>query len=190
MRESKQMKSIDLVRQFHVAFGQPILDTPSIANDAIKTLRIELLKEELRELEYALDTQNESGVLDALTDLQYVLDGAYLSLGFHKWKEAASAEFHRSNMSKLDENGAPVLREDGKILKGPKYLPPDLVTAMQSADKSDGWIDWKGGECPVEKCTIVIVRFRNLHECKAASEDLWVWTHEAQEDDIIAYRLA
>jgi|SRR6056297_2056375 len=39
---------------------------------------------------------------------------------------AAFEEVHRSNMSKLDDNGQPILREDGKILKGPNYAPADM----------------------------------------------------------------
>ena len=37
---------------------------------------------------------------------------------------------HLSNLSKLDENGKPIYREDGKVLKGPNYLPPDLSSCI------------------------------------------------------------
>lgn len=72
----------------------------------------------------------EAEVLDALCDLQYVLDGTFLALGFHKVKDAAMTEIHRSNMSKLGEDGRPVKRDDGKILKGPNYSPPDLIGVL------------------------------------------------------------
>ena len=44
----------------------------------------------------------------------------------HRYKAAGLSEVHRSNMSKLGEDGKPIYREDGKILKGPNYTPPDL----------------------------------------------------------------
>ena len=90
-------------------------------------LRINLLAEELDELREALVAGDIVEVLDALTDLQYVLDGAYLSFGLHDVKDAAFAEVQRSNMSKLGEDGKPIRREsDGKILKGPNFFEPDL----------------------------------------------------------------
>ena len=96
-------------------------------------MRIELLREELAELKEALDSGDTVGVLDALTDLQYVLDGADRSLGYHQLKDAAFAEVQRSNMSKLGPDGKPVIRpEDGKILKGPNYSPPDLAAVIDA----------------------------------------------------------
>ena len=70
---------------------------------------------------------NPLAALDGLVDLQYVLDGAFLSLGLHKVKADAFAEVHRSNMSKLGADGKPVRREsDGKVLKGPNFFQPNL----------------------------------------------------------------
>ena len=40
--------------------------------------------------------------------------------------DEAYKRVHRSNMSKLDENGKPIYREDGKVLKGPNYYLPNL----------------------------------------------------------------
>ncbi len=71
--------------------------------------------------------------LDALIDLQYVLDGAFLSFGLHDVKEIAFAEVHRSNMSKLGEDGKPIRREsDGKVMKGPNYFVPDMSQFIKS----------------------------------------------------------
>lgn len=129
--------TLDCVAEFHTTYGLPIHDAPSIKDGRTNTLRIGLLQEELNELKEALDTGDETGVLDALTDLQYVLDGAYLSLGFHQLKDAAMAEVQRSNMSKLGADGKPVIRpEDGKILKGPNYSPPDLQAVMDAFKQS------------------------------------------------------
>lgn len=120
------MTSLELVKNFHEVFGHPILHSPNIANTDLNKLRVDLLTEELFELRLALLAGDVVETLDALSDLQYVLDGAYLSFGLHQFKDAAIQEVHRSNMSKLDESGQPIMREDGKFLKGPNYIPPDL----------------------------------------------------------------
>lgn len=115
------------VQEFHEAFDLPVLDEPGISDAKTNLLRINLLAEELEELKEALAAGNIVEVLDALTDLQYVLDGAYLSFGLHDVKHAAFDEVHRSNMSKLGADGKPIRRpEDGKVLKGPDYFKPDL----------------------------------------------------------------
>lgn len=118
--------SLELVREFHEVFDLPIADKPNINDMSLNILRYKLLSEELDELWHALNTGNKVGVLDALTDLQYVLDGAYLALGFANLKEPALQEVHASNMSKLSEGGFPIYRGDGKVLKGPNYRAPDL----------------------------------------------------------------
>lgn len=120
------MNSLDLVREFHAAFGQDDAAAPRIGNDGINELRLKLIREETDELALALAEGDAVDVLDALTDLQYVLDGAYLQLGFAAVKDRALVEVHRSNMSKIGEDGRPVHRDDGKILKGPNYSPPNL----------------------------------------------------------------
>lgn len=118
--------TLESVEQFHALFGHPINAKPSIEDEDTNALRIELIREELYELENALDARDATEVLDALTDLQYVLDGAYLAFGFGAVKNAAFAEVHASNMSKLGANGKPILREDGKVLKGENYFKPNL----------------------------------------------------------------
>jgi predicted HAD superfamily Cof-like phosphohydrolase len=128
-------KSIELVAEFHRAFGQPDADVPRVADDKVNDLRISLLDEELEELCTALRRRDPIAALDALTDLQYVLDGAYLQLGFAHVKDAALAEVHRSNMSKLGGDGKPVYRADGKIMKGPNYSPPNLVAVLAKRER-------------------------------------------------------
>lgn len=127
------------VRIFHETYGLPVKDRPDLSDPKTNQLRINLLQEELDELKEALAAGDAVGALDALTDLQYVLDGAYLSFGLHALKHTAFAEVQRSNMSKLGADGKPVRRpEDGKILKGPNFTPPDLkgiVEAWLSAER-------------------------------------------------------
>ncbi len=120
--------TLDQVREFHETYGLPVEALPNIEDERTNALRINLLAEELDELKEALHNGDALETLDALIDLQYVLDGAFLSLGLHDVKDAAFNEVHRSNMSKLGTNGLPVVREsDGKILKGPDYFKPNLA---------------------------------------------------------------
>ena len=119
--------TLEQVQEFHETYGLPVSRTQDISDKKTNSLRINLLAEELDELKEALDEGDIVEVLDALIDLQYVLDGAFLSFGLHPVKDVAFNEVHRSNMSKLDENGKPIRREsDGKILKGPNYFEPDM----------------------------------------------------------------
>lgn len=125
------MDTLSLVAEFHRAFNMPINPTPTVLLDSDAeqqraVLRFELLQEELDELRLAWVRGSKVGILDALTDLQYVLDGTYLEFGMGALKEVAFQDVHDSNMSKLGEDGLPLKREDGKILKGPNYRPPQL----------------------------------------------------------------
>ena len=77
------------------------------------------------------------GIADALGDLSVVVDGTYDVCGLSDYKEAISEEIFNSNMSKADENGQPIFREDGKVLKGPNYFRPNLekILAAKTEDK-------------------------------------------------------
>lgn len=119
--------TIEQVQEFHETYGLPVKGSPDLNDPQTNELRINLLAEELDELKEALENNDHVEVLDALIDLQYVLDGAFLSFGLADVKEAAFAEVHASNMSKLGEDGQPIRREgDGKVLKGPNYFKPDM----------------------------------------------------------------
>ncbi len=129
--------TLEKVRIFHETYGLPVKSAPDISDPRVNDLRINLLAEELDELREALEAGDMVEVLDALTDLQYVLDGAYLSFGLHHLKEDAFNEVQRSNMSKLGEDGKPIVREsDGKILKGPNYSPPDISQFLKDREEA------------------------------------------------------
>ena len=129
-RQDRQ-DTLNQVRKFHETFGAPVKSEPDISDDSLNALRVRLLREEIEELNEALDNNDLVEVLDALTDLQYVLDGAFLSFGLQDFKYEAFSEVQRSNMSKLGEDGKPILREsDNKILKGPNYEAPDLKAIL------------------------------------------------------------
>lgn len=103
------------------------------------TMQLGLIEEEGNEFKEALDAwvsaSNSSSDEDALyafkeqvikelSDLAFVCEQMAAFLGIDL--ETAMCRVFKSNMSKLDENGKPMYREDGKVLKGPNYQPPDL----------------------------------------------------------------
>jgi len=146
----------DKVREFHEAFGHPSDRKPNLgkAEDAKEDLeeiaealdfmavnlkdlaakrgkneallRLQLIVEEVGELASALADEDMVEVLDALTDIDVVVAGAWLTFGLDKVQDVAQEEVHRSNMSKLGSDGKPVLHDSGRILKGPNYVRPDL----------------------------------------------------------------
>lgn len=128
------------VREFHKAFDQPAPNFPPLKPDAdLVRLRMRLIREEYEEVMAELTKLTQPHVardpeavmlvlsllLKELADLRYVLEGAAVSFGLPI--DAAYAEVHRSNMSKLGEDGKPIRRTDGKVLKGPNYSPADMT---------------------------------------------------------------
>jgi len=96
----KDTNLLNQVAEFHTTFKHPIIAEPAIPSKERSQLRIELLAEELKELQQAVDDNNLVEIADALCDLQYVLSGAVLEFGLgQKFKELFD-EVHRSNMSK------------------------------------------------------------------------------------------
>lgn len=93
---------------------------------ALLLIRLQLCQEELAELAQGMINRDPVECLDALTDMTYVADGTYLTLGLGHYKLAATAEVHASNMSKLGEDGKPIISEAGRVVKGPNYKRPDL----------------------------------------------------------------
>jgi predicted HAD superfamily Cof-like phosphohydrolase len=79
-------------------------------------------------MEY-LDSKDIVQVADALADQMYILIGTIMAHGLQDKFEEIFAEVHRSNMSKL-ENGKAIYREDGKVLKGKDYTPPDIASII------------------------------------------------------------
>lgn len=121
--------TLAIVREWHEAFDVPVEESPVIPEARVQ-MRLALLEEEVAELRAAAQAADMVEVLDALCDIQYVLDGTFLEFGLHKLKDRAMAEVHASNMSKLGADGRPVLREDGKVLKGPFFRRPDLTRIL------------------------------------------------------------
>lgn len=99
---------------------RPTLDYP----DEVFDLRLGLIEEEYEELRVAIADRDIVEVADALGDLLYVVYGMGATLGIDL--DRVFAEVQRSNMTKLGRDGKPVIRFDGKIMKGPDFEPPDL----------------------------------------------------------------
>ena len=65
-------------------------------------------------------------VADALGDMLYILCGTIIEHGMQDKIEEVFDEIQRSNMSKLGNDGNPIFREDGKVMKGPNYFKPNI----------------------------------------------------------------
>ena len=120
--------NFELVGDFMEAFGQTIEPEPIIPDISVMELRVDLIEEELDELKVAIVVKDIVEEADALTDLLYVIYGTGHACGIDL--DDCFNEVHRSNMSKLGANGRPLYREDGKVLKGPNYFPPDLENVL------------------------------------------------------------
>ena len=118
------MTNSSKVWDFMYTFGQNPIMKPTLPDEDLAALRFKLIVEEVGELAEALADQDIVEIADALTDILYVTYGAGHAFGIDLDK--CFEEVHRSNMSKLDENGQPIYREDGKVLKGPGYSQPRL----------------------------------------------------------------
>ncbi|HZC25958.1 MAG TPA: nucleoside triphosphate pyrophosphohydrolase family protein [Actinopolymorphaceae bacterium] len=117
------------VREFHAAFGLGIATAPDPRPETWR-LRIALLREEFEEYVAAAEAGDLVGIADALADMTYVIYGTACEYGIPL--DDVLTEVHRSNMSKLAADGRPVVREDGKVLKGPAYSPPDVAAVLRT----------------------------------------------------------
>lgn len=142
------------VLEFQHTYGQPIGSDPDPTNqDETRTnLRNGFIIEEFLELMEAqgysqeaiirlqvawdlaahegpqLEKANIVEIADALCDLKYFICGSEIEYGIDG--DATFHEVHASNMSKLGEDGKPIYREDGKIMKGPNYFKPRLAKVL------------------------------------------------------------
>src|SRR5210317_1400785 len=123
------MTNFDMVREFMNAFEQEVKTKTEMPDKETQVLRYALIHEELNEFVDAMKKEDLVEVADALTDLLYVVYGAGHAFGIDLDK--CFAEVQRSNMSKLGEDGKPIYREDGKVMKGPNYSEPDLKSTLQ-----------------------------------------------------------
>ncbi|MGH3914872.1 MAG: hypothetical protein ACRDTC_15910 [Pseudonocardiaceae bacterium] len=119
------------VEEFHSAFNLPSQKQPSInVEKSLEALRISLLQEEVSELVAATYARDLIGIADALADITYVVYGTALTYGIDL--DSVLSEVHRSNMSKLDRDGKPMIRSDGKVLKSERYSPPNVAAVLKN----------------------------------------------------------
>ena len=118
------MSNFSKVKEFMQKFKQEVKSKPSFPDENIIKLRINLIKEELLELEEALNEKNIEETADALTDILYVTYGAGHAFGIDLDK--CFDEVQKSNMSKLDKFGNPIYNDQGKVMKGPLYFKPNF----------------------------------------------------------------
>lgn len=125
------------VQKFQEAFSQVINNRPTLVNPELAGLRFDLMKEENEEYLEAILNKDLNQVADALGDQLYILCGTILTHGMQHVIEAVFDEIQRSNMSKLDSNGKPIIngkngvldasRPLGKILKSNNFSEPNLT---------------------------------------------------------------
>ena len=121
--------------EFHDTFSKTRYDN----RQAMIDHRMALISEEVEETREALDNlkqdptskELQAEALKELIDILYVTYGSIQCLGWDADK--AFEAVHKSNMSKVDDNGEPIYREDGKVLKGPNYQPPNMKELLDAA---------------------------------------------------------
>ena len=118
---------LSMVRQFMTAMGQD-LDQPYLQDSRLDLFRLLLLKEETTEASESTGAEN---LLKELADVIYVANGYAATFGWDL--DEAVRRVHASNMSKLGPDGKPILRDDGKVLKGDQYEEPDLSDLVEPA---------------------------------------------------------
>ncbi len=153
----KTIDSLNQVAEFHKTFKHPIQEAPIIPSKKRCDLRVALIREELEELQAAIEDNDLVEIADALCDIQYVLSGAILEFGMGEKFRALFDEVQRSNMSKscMSKEDAeatiihykntkgfdcyykeidghfPIYRtEDNKTLKSINYSPADLKSIL------------------------------------------------------------
>ncbi len=132
-------EAIGHVRTFHDAFGIPNAQAPAGSiGDRDALLRYKLIREENEEYLEAALRGDLVEVADALGDILYILCGTLLKHGLAHKIDEVFREIQRSNMSKLGADGRPIRRDDGKVMKGPAYFPPDIagILGPQEGERS------------------------------------------------------
>lgn len=125
-------KQLDHVAKFHEVFKYGNETSPiGEVSEATYMLRHRLMEEENEEYLEAAQKGDLVEIADALGDMMYILCGTILKHGLQDIIEDVFDEIQRSNMSKLDENGNPIYREDGKIMKSDSYFRPEIAKILR-----------------------------------------------------------
>ena len=125
-------KQLDSVKEFHTAFAIGYSENlKADLGETKKMLRFNLMKEENEEYLEAVKNNDLVEIADALGDMMYILCGTIIEHGLQHKIEAVFDEIQRSNMSKLGDDGKPIYREDGKVMKGPNYFKPNFQEILK-----------------------------------------------------------
>lgn len=125
----------EAVNEFMSAFGHPVLPAPAWPPEERRTLRRNLLMEEIRELSAADSAHDMVEFADALADIIYIVMGTALEHGIPLDKVFALV--HKTNMAKLGPDGRPIYRGDGKVMKPEGWVPPTVL--IKSELFARGW---------------------------------------------------
>ena len=134
---------MDEARRFREVFGQEMLSNIShygFIKKKLWNMQTDLIEEEAAEFLEAADevfadpenNKRREELLKELCDLVFVC--YQFAATYDLDLDEALRRVFESNMSKLDESGKPIYREDGKVLKGPNYQPPDLSQLFPQAN--------------------------------------------------------
>ena len=124
--------AIDAVKEFNEAFKIKYSNNQKAdLDESTIELRYRLMQEENNEYLEAARKKDLVEIADALGDKLYILCGTILAHGLQDKIVEVFNEIQRSNMSKLSAEGKPVIREDGKILKGPNYFKPNIKSILE-----------------------------------------------------------
>lgn len=152
------IKQLVEVAKFQRAFGQNVETQPTLISKDKAYLRFELMKEENEEYLQACLEQDLVEVADALTDQLYILCGTILEHGMQEIIEKCFEEVQRSNMSKLDDEGLPVINGEngilddtrplGKVLKSKNFVQPNLKQFLikEESPKKEKFFPLKKGD--------------------------------------------
>lgn len=148
------MTNYEMVKEFHRIFGVDIGEKPGFLSKERQALRTKLMREELKEYTDAIKAKDLLEAADALADLLYVVYGTAIEHGFNA--DDLVREVHRSNMSKrapcpdcrdgyplfrrrekdqrcqtcMGKGKVVLMRDDGKVLKGPDFFLPDIAGVL------------------------------------------------------------
>ena len=126
-------ETIDMVKEFHEAFKIGNEEKPMAEiGEKDYLLRYKLMREENEEYLEAAENGDLIEIADACGDMLYILCGTLLKHGLQYKIEEVFKEIQSSNMSKLDVNGEPIYREDGKVMKSDLYFKPDITAILNN----------------------------------------------------------
>lgn len=135
----EKIDPLNQVAEFHRTFKHPVLDTPTIPGPDRCALRVNLLAEEVKELQEAIEAKDIVEIADALCDIQYVLSGAVLEFGLGEKFKTLFDEVQRSNMSKTCKN-----KEEAEATM--KYYKEEKGFDSYMKQAGDVWLVYREGD--------------------------------------------